>query len=436
MTKCYQNPMRFSRVKRRQVEVNFNGGDISSDGGMLLLRELDQQLGLTQAIHRAIRDPRVKNRCIHDQLTLLRQRIFALACGYEDLNDHDRMRHDTLLQTAIGQDHELASSATLCRLEQRMDRDCAVQLHQVLVEQFIRSFKTAPKQLILDFDATDNPVHGDQVGKYFSGFYNGYCFLPLYVFCGTQLLVSYLRPASCGAAHHAGAILALLVKRLRQVWPWVQIIFRGDGGFCKPLLLNWCDRHGVDYVIGMAQNSRLLARTTTIRDTAATLYALQQKPQRWFGDIDYAAHTWPHPRRVIIKAEHNAQGANPRFVITSLKQTARYIYETLYCARGNMENRIKEQIQLFSDRTSCHEWWPNQFRLLLSGMAYVLIERLRQLALQGTTLAQAEVRSIQLKLLKIGAVIVRNTRRICILLSSHYPWRDVFIRAAQQLNTC
>jgi len=189
-------------------------------------------------------------------------------------------------------------------------------------------------------------------------------------------------------------------------------------------------------VIGMAQNSRLLEQTQPIRDTAATLYQLQQKPQRWFSDIDYAAHTWPHARRVIIKAEHNAQGANPRFVVTSLKQTARYIYETLYCARGNMENRIKEQIQLFSDRTSCHEWWPNQFRLLLSGLAYVLIERLRHLALQGTALAQAEVRSIQLKLFKIGAVIVRNTRRIVILLSSHYPWRDVFIRAAQQLNSC
>ena len=227
MTKCYQKTLSFSRVKRRQVDVNFEGGDIASDGGMLLLRETDRHLGLMQSMHRAMVDPRVKNRCTHDQLALLRQRVFALACGYEDLNDHDRMRHDTLLQTAVGQDRELASSATLCRLEQRMDRDCAVQMHRVFIEQFIRSFAQPPKQLILDFDATDNPVHGDQVGKYFSGFYNGYCFLPLYVFCGAQLLVSYLRPASCGAAYHAGAILKLLVARLRQVWPTVQIIFRG-----------------------------------------------------------------------------------------------------------------------------------------------------------------------------------------------------------------
>lgn len=436
MTKCYQKNISFSRVKRRQVEVNFDGGDISTDGGMLLLREVDRQLSLTQSVHRALSDPRVKNRCTHDQLMLLRQRIFALACGYEDLNDHDRMRHDTLLQTAVGQDHELASSSTLCRLEQRMDREGAVQIHQVLVEQFIRSFKTPPKQLILDFDATDNPVHGDQVGKYFSGFYDGYCFLPLYVFCGTQLLVSYLRPASQGAAHHAAAILKCLVTRLRQTWPKVHIIFRGDGGFCKPLLLNWCDRHGVDYVIGLAQNSRLLEQTHSLRDTAATLYALEQKPQRWFADFNYAARSWPHERRVVIKAEHNAQGANPRFVVTSLTQTVSYVYDELYCARGNMENRIKEQIQLFSDRTSCHEWWPNQFRLLLSGLAYVLVERLRQRALQGTALATAEVRSIQLKLFKIGAVMVRNTRRVVIMLSSHYPWRDTFIRAAQQLNTC
>jgi len=409
---------------------------MSSDGGMLLLQAMDRQLGLTREAHHALTDPRVKNRCTHDQLSLLRQRVFALACGYEDLNDHEQMRHDTLLQTAVGQDRTLASTATLCRLENRMDRDSAVRLHQVLIEQFIRSFKKAPKQLILDFDATDNPVHGDQVGKFFSGFYDHYCFLPLHVFCGTQPLVSYLRPASTGAAHHAAAILALLVKRLRQQWPAVQIIFRGDGGFCKPLLLNWCDRHRVDYVIGIAQNSRLLAHGALIRDTAETLFQLQQKPQRWFADFDYAAHTWPHARRVIIKAEHNAQGANPRFVVTSLTQTPRYIYDTLYCARGNMENRIKEQFQLFSDRTSCHEWWPNQFRLLLSALAYVLIERLRALTLQGTALAQAEVRSIQLKLFKIGAVIVRNTRRILVQLSSHYPLRETFTRVAQQLNSC
>lgn len=214
-------------------------------GGVLLLRSVDRQIGLTQALDRAIEDPRIQGRCEHSQLSMLRQRVYSMAAGYEDLNDHDTLRGDTALQTAVESDRTLGSAPTLCRLEQRANRDTAVAMHEVLVDQFIGSFSQTPKRLVLDFDATDNPIHGDQVGKYFNGFYDGYCFLPLYVFCGHQLLASYLRPASRRAAHHAGAILALLVKRLRQVWPKVKIVFRGDSGFCKSMILAWCDRNKV-----------------------------------------------------------------------------------------------------------------------------------------------------------------------------------------------
>ena len=436
MTECYQSSLEFPRVKRRKIEVNFEGGEVTSDGGMLLLRSVDRQIGLTKALDRAIEDPRVQGRCEHSQLSLLRQRIYAMAAGYEDLNDHGALSGDTVFQTATENDQPLSSAPTLCRLEQRADRATAVAMHEILVDQFINSFEESPKQLILDFDATDNPVHGDQVGKYFNGFYDGYCFLPLYVFCDHKLLVSYLRPASCGAAHHAGAILALLVKRLRQAWPKIRIIFRGDSGFCKPMILAWCDRNNVDYVVGIAKNSRLLSLSESTRSAAETFFELTGEKQRLFNEFHYSARSWKRrKRRIVIKAEHGVQGANPRFVVTSLQQSARHIYTKMYCARGDMENRIKEQQLLFSGRTSCHEWWPNQFRLLLSGYAYTLVERLRSLALRDTSLAKAQVNTIRLKLFKIGGVVLRNTRRVKIMLSSAYPHQSLFVHAATILDS-
>jgi hypothetical protein len=435
VTECYQRSLEFPRVKRRRIEVNFDGGDITSDGGVVLLREIDRRLGLTKALDRAIDDARVQGRCEHKQLNLLRQRIYGLASGYEDLNDHEFLRYDPALQTAVDADKALGSAPTLCRLEARASRETAVRIHEVLVEQFIASFDKPPRKLILDFDATDNPIHGDQVGKYFHRFYDHYCFLPLYVFCGHQLLVSYLRPASVGAAHNSGAILALLVKRLRQEWPRVQIVFRGDAGFCNPLILSWCDRHKVDYVVGIAQNSRLLAASEGTRGSAQALYELNGRKQQLFSEFRYAARSWSRERRVIVKAEHNAKGANPRFVVTSLQQRAEYIYRKAYCARGDMENRIKEQQLLFSGRTSCHQWWSNQFRLLLAGLAYTLVERMRHLALARTSFAKAQVDTIRLKLLKIGGVVLRNTRRVRLMLSSAYPYKAVFVEAATTLNT-
>lgn len=337
------------------------------------------------------------------------------------------------MQTAVERESVLASSATLCRWENRADRQTVWRIHEVLVEQFIRSFKRRPRRLILDFDATDDALHGAQEGRFFHGYYDHYCYLPLYVFCGQQLLVSYLRESGADGAKHAWAILALPVKRLRQRWPRVQIILRGDSGFCRWPILAWYDRHGVDYIVGIAKNARLNALSRAEQDAAARC-AVRGRKVRRFTEFPYAAASWDRPRRVIAKAEHNPYGANPRYVVTSLSGQPQYLYERLYCARGDMENRIKEQqLGLFADRTSCHHWWPNQFRLLLASLAYTRVEAIRRLALAGTRLARAQVTTLRLALFNIGAVILRNTRRVRFLLASGCPDQDLFYRVAQRL---
>jgi hypothetical protein len=434
VTNCTQESFQFPACQRRVVEASFRGGDITSDGGVLLLQQADRRLGLTEAIARVLRDPRRRASCDHDLVSLLRQRVYGLALGYEDLNDHATLRRDLAIQTAVGRDTDLASAATLCRWENRADRQAAWQMHEVLVDRFIASFRRPPRKLILDFDATDDPVHGKQEGRFFHGYYDHYCFLPLYVFCRDQLLVSYLRPSKIDAAKHAWAILALLVKRLRQAWPQVKIIFRGDSGFCRWRMLSWCERHGVGYIVGLAKNARLNALTATLQREAADCCAATGTNVRWFTDLRYAAASWNRKRRVIAKLEHSAKGGNPRYVVTNLEGDGQHLYEQLYCARGEMENRIKEQqLDLFADRTSCHHWWPNQFRLLLSSLAYTLLEAIRRLALQGTELARAYVGTIRLKLLKIGAVILRNTRRIRFLLASACPYQKLFFHVAARL---
>jgi hypothetical protein len=436
VTNCTQESFQFPRVNGRAVEASFDGGAITTDGGVLLLRQADRLLGLSEAITLALKDPRRQASCDHQLLALVRQRLYALALGYEDLNDHEGLRQDVALQTALERDQVLASAPTLCRFENRSDRETAVRLHEVLVAQFIGSFKRAPKKLILDFDATDDAVHGEQAGRFFHGYYDHYCFLPLYVFCGHQLLVSYLRPSNIDGAKHSWAILALLVQRLRQVWPRVKIIFRGDSGFCRWKMLRWCDRHGIGYIVGLAKNQRLNARTKTLQAEAAECFAATGSKVRWFTELQYAAKSWDHPRRVIAKIEHSSHGANPRYVVTNLKGDPQRLYDHLYCARGDMENRIKEsQLDMFGGRTSCQHWWPNQFRLLLSSLAYTLIEAIRRLALKGTELARAYVGTIRLKLFKIGAVILKNTRRVRFLLASGCPYKELFFLVAHRLAT-
>jgi hypothetical protein len=416
------------------VQVDFAGGQITSDGGSLLLRQADRRINLTRQISRVLHDPRVKGRCDHRLLSLIRQRVYGLALGYEDLNDHGTLRHDPAFQTAVERDQALASSSTLCRFENRADRGAAIEMTTAMVETFIASHRKPPPRVVFDFDATDDRVHGQQVGRFFHGYYDHYCFLPLYVFCDSQLLVAYLRPSNIDPARHAWAILSLLVKRLRQVWPGVEIIFRGDSGFCRWRLLRWCDSHDVGYIVGLAKNRRINAVAADLMTTAEHRFDATGEKQRLFAEAQYGARTWDRKRRVIMKAEHSAMGSNPRYVVTNLDGDPQELYDDLYCARGDMENRIKEQqLDLFSDRTSCHHWWPNQFRLLLSSLAYILVETIRRMALKGTQLAHAQCGTIRLRLFKIGAVVQRNTRGVRLHLSSAFPYQPLFWLVAKRL---
>lgn len=435
MTECTQTDFTFPTCKSRKITADFSGGNITSNGGVLLLRQADSKLGLTRAAARLIPDSRRTSSVKHSTEQMFRQRVYAIGCGEEDLNDHDELRHDIALQTAVGCDKPLASPSTLCRFENNAHRQAAVDMNALLVEQFIASHAAPPKEIILDFDATDDVVHGNQEGRFFHGYYDHYCFLPLYVFCGSQLLCAYLRPSKIDGAKHAWAILALLTKQIRRTWPDVKIIFRGDGGFCRWKMLRWCESHEVDYIVGIGGNVRLKQFGSTLIEQSEEAYEQTSEKQRLFDEFNYAAATWDRERRVIIKAEHTSLGANTRFILTSLEGDPQKLYDEIYCARGDMENRIKEQqLDLYADRTSCHNWWPNQLRLMLSSFAYVLFEHIRRTALKNTRLAHATSATIRNKLIRIGAVIVRNTRRIRFHLSTSYPRRELFALVAARLQ--
>jgi hypothetical protein len=437
MTKCKPLDGLFQAPKGRKFNLDFSGGNITSDAGILLISELDKKLGLTADIAKVVEffDTRQKGKVSHRIISMIRQRVFGIAAGHEDLNDHNCLRDDPLFQSVSGRDAELAGASTLIRFENSIQRDACLEIARVLVESFISSFDKAPKELVLDFDATDDPVHGMQEGRFFHGYYDHYCFLPLYVFCGSQLLVSYLRPANIDGARHAWAILALLVKRIRREWPDVRIIFRGDSGFCRPRLLSWCESNGVDYIVGIARNKRLQRFTSHIARKAEKKFNRTGRKAKLFCDLYYAAGSWKKKRRVICKSEYNSKGPNLRYVVTNIAGKGRELYSGLYCARGDMENRIKEQqLDLFADRTSCHKWWANQFRLLLSSIAYTLMERLRSLALKNTQFAKAQCGTIRLKLIKIGAVVRRNTRKVYVNLSSSFPSQSTFINICNNIH--
>jgi Transposase DDE domain group 1 len=438
MTDCNRETLPFSRIGTKGVVADFQGGRLTTDAGALLLREVGNRLGLFDALDHAIPDPRWLPLVIHDQKTLLAQRITAIALGYEDLNDHQTLRSDPALQLAAGMIPEegvlLASPPTLCRLENRIDRQSLIRIAEVLVDQFLAAHPEPPAHLMLDFDATDDPTHGKQEGRFFHGYYDHYCFLPLYVFCGDELLVAYLRPSNIDASAHTRAVLKLLVRRLRAAWPGVRITIRGDSGFCRWRLMRWCDSHGIGYVLGLAKNAVLQREARDWIERAERQFLRTGQPQRLFGSLSYAAGSWDRLRRVIVKAEHNAQGANPRFVVTNVPGDPQELYEDVYCQRGEMENRIKEQqLGLFAGRTSCHRFFANQFRLLLSSAAYVLMQALRREALTGTELARAQVGTIRLKLLKVAARVVVTARRVVFHLASSYPYRSGFCEAFERL---
>jgi hypothetical protein len=439
MTDCNRDPLLFSSLNRQQVVGDFDGGRLTSDGGGLLLREADHRLGLTKRLADCLVDPRDPARVIHDQRTMLAQRIHGIALGYEDLNDHDTLRDDPLMAVLADKtpdpDDPLASSPTLCRFENRIDRQSLVRMSEVLVEAFIDSHKRPPKQLVLDFDATDDRIHGSQEGRFFHGYYDGYCFLPLYVFCGDQLLVSYLRPSNIDASKHTRAILKLLVRRLRQAWPTVRIIIRGDSGFCRWRTMRWCENHDVCYVFGLARNPVLERMAEPFMARAERAFEKTDRKQRRFHEVRYGAKTWDRQRRVIVKAEYLRQGPNTRFVVTNLRtRRPGRIYDGLYTARGNMENRIKEQqLHLFADRTSCHKLIANQFRLLLASAAYVLVDHLRRTVLEGTELACAQVATIRLKLFKVAARVRTSVRRVVLHFSGSYPYQRLFRQIVARL---
>jgi Transposase DDE domain group 1 len=438
MTDCNLDSVRFASLDSKAVVADFLGGRLTTDAGALLLREVAERTGLFRDLDAVIPDPRHPVFVIHEQRALLAQRVTAIALGYEDLNDHQTLRADPVLQVVAGKQPEeelpLASPPTLCRLENRIDRKTLIGIAGVFVDQFIASHTQPPEHLTLDFDATDDRVHGKQEGRFFHGYYDDHCFLPLYVFCGDELVTPYLRPSNIDASKHSRAVLKLLVQKLRHAWPDVRITIRGDSGFCRWRLMRWCDSHGIGYVIGLAKNS-VLKRSAMDEISRAQRQFLQTgQPQRIFGSFAYAASTWDRPRRVIVKGEHNAQGANPRFVVTNVPGDPRELYEDVYCQRGEMENRIKEQqLDLFADRTSCHRFLANQFRLFLSSAAYVLVQALRRTALPGTELAQAQVGTIRLRLFKVAARVVLSARRVVFHLATSYPYQQLFRAVYQRL---
>jgi DDE family transposase len=439
MTDCNLHTLRFASLGSKAVVADFQGGRLTTDAGALLLRQVAEATGLLDALNAAIPDPRHPVLVVHDQRTMIAQRVIALALGYEDLNDHQDLRTDPALQLAAGVLPEpgrtLASPPTLCRLENRITRKTLAAVAEALVDRFIAGHATPPEHLILDFDATDDRVHGNQESRFFHGYYDHHCFLPLYVFCGDELLVPYLRPSNIDAAKHTRAILKLLVKKLRAVWPAVRITIRADSGFCRWRLMRWCDSQGIGYVLGLARNPALQRAAHDEIARAQRQFQATGQPQRRFGSFAYAASTWDRPRRVIVKAEHNAQGANPRFVVVNVPGDPQPLYDEVYCQRGEMENRIKEQqLDLFADRTSCHRFLANQFRLLLSSAAYVLVQALRRTALGGTELARAQVGTLRLKLFKVAARVRVTARRVIFHLTSSYPYQEIFRVALSRLK--
>jgi len=434
MPKCTEAKIDFGRLGRRIIEADFTGGDLSSDGGVMLLRQVDERLGLSRAAAAVLPDPRDPERIEHGLREMLAQRIYGLCCGYEDLNDQQTLRADLLMQTAVGRIQPLASAPTLSRLDNRATRAQAWALHGVLLDQFVSSHAKAPEEIVLDIDASDVPLHGNQELSEFHAYYDHHCYLPLYVFCGQAMLACYLRRSRIDGAKHAAAVIKLIIKELRKHWPTTRIIVRGDSGFCRQNLIRWCERSHVGYVLGLARNARLEASVSMVEMALIEAYQASGVKQREIGEFRYAADSWDLERRVITRLEYGVQGNNPRFIVTNLEGDPIQLYERLYCQRGEAENRIKEaQLDLFGTRASCHRFIANQFRLLLAALAYTLMHRLRSLALRDTELQHASSATIRVRLLKIGAAILRNTRRVRLMLASHHPLRHVYALAAARL---
>jgi hypothetical protein len=455
--------LEFHPLDKREVRGQFDGGAITTDGGGLLLREVEKRTGIIAQFAACFRDHRKAERIEHGVKELVAQRVYGLALGYEDLNDHEELRRDPLLAVLVekpdpagekrvrerDQGKALAGKSTLNRLEltgtevsaqeryKKIGLDFAA-VDRLLVEVFLQAHGEPPKQIILDLDSTDDPLHGNQEGRFFHGYYGNYCYLPLYIFSGEHLLCARLRTANIDGAAGSVEELEGIVAQIRAAWPEVRIIVRGDSGFCREELMVWCEQNQVDYVLGLAKNSRLTTEIAAELAQAAEQYQRTHQAARVFQEFTYQTHeSWSRARRVVGKAEHLEKGANPRFVVTSLKNqewAAQALYEELYCARGEMENRIKEQLMLFSDRTSTAYLRSNQIRLYFSSVAYLLMQALRRLGLQGTEWAKAQCTTLRLKLLKIGALIRVTVRKVWVSMAEGYPYAEGFRQVYAQLQ--
>ncbi len=462
-TECTQESFRFHALFGRQVRGGFDGGTITSDGGGLLLREVEKRTKIIEQFSACFTDYRKPDRVEHRVRELVAQRVYGLALGYEDLNDHDRLREDPLWAVLAEKEDPtgksrmrerdagkaLAGKSTLNRLEltaevvPEKERYKKIVIHpeaadRMLVNLFLQAHQEAPAEIVLDLDATDDPLHGQQEGRFFHGYYGHYCYLPLYIFCGEFLLCARLRPANMDAAAGCVEELERIVTQIRAAWPEVRIVIRADSGFCREELLAWCEAQEVDYVLGLAKNDRLKQEIASEAEQAKQQFAATGQAARLFRDFRYQTRkSWSRERRVVGKAEHLEKGSNPRFIVTSLQPEAwpaKRLYEELYCARGEMENRIKEQLMLFADRTSTALLRSNQVRLYFSSVAYALLQALRRLGLKGTDLAAAQCATLRLKLLKIGALIRITVRNVWVSLASGYPFAALFRHVLRQLQ--
>ena len=454
-TECSSEYFDFGTVEGRAVEAAFDGGLVSSDAGALLLGATDRAIGLIDRFAACFHDERREDLIEHEVATLVGQRVFGIALGYEDLNDHDELRHDPLMAVLAGKlaarredCAPVAGKSTLNRLE--LSRDEATRYHKIahdpaaveglLVTLFLEAHKAPPKEIILDLDATDDPLHGEQEGRFFHGYYGCYCYLPLYVFCGRHLLAAKLRPANIDGSAGALEEVARIVAQIRAAWSHVRIILRADSGFAREVLMAWCEGEGVDFIVGLAKNARLNRAIGEELVTARDESRETGQPARRFKDLTWSTRkSWSRRRRVIGKAEWTQDKSNPRFIVTSLTAEdgdGRKLYEQVYCARGEMENRIKEcQLDLFAGRTSTATMKANQLRLWFASMAYVLVDSLRRRALATTDLADATCGTIRLKLLKIGARVTISVRRIRFAMASGCPYKAVFVTAHSALST-
>jgi Transposase DDE domain group 1 len=451
-TECNQFVLGFHPLKQREIRAQFDGGAITSDGGGLLLREVEKRIGMLRQFAACFTDYRNADLIEHTVEEMVAQRVYGLALGYEDLNDHEELRNDPLLAVLVEKanpsQEALAGKSTLNRLEltretaSRKERYKKIVLDhgavdRLLVEVFLEAHQEAPQEIILDLDVTDDPLHGKQEGRFFHGYYGHYCYLPLYIFCGEFLLCARLRPSNIDAPAGSVEELRRIVAQIRSAWPEVRMVVRGDSGFCREELMGWCESEGVDYLLGLAKNERLKAEIEQERKEAQVQYQETGHAARRFKEFVYQTReSWSCARRVVAKAEHLEKGENPRFVVTSLSREAwpgQALYEEQYCARGDMENRIKEQLMLFSDRTSTHYLRSNQLRLYFSAIAYALLQMLRRLGLEGTELAKAQCSSIRLKVLKIGALIRITVRKVWVSLAGGYPYVTLFRQVYEKL---